>query len=342
MEGLEFEWQKNLHLLKEKKILTIYFGGGTPTLLGPSAIGKILSWIRKDSFFAVDSPEITIEANPENITFELMRSYADLGINRLSIGMQTLDNQLLKQLGRLHDGQKAIDAVETAYNAGITNISIDLMYDLPNQNLLMWQNTLKRASELPIAHLSLYNLTIEPHTVFFKNKETLEKLLPDQETSLQMYESAIEILSKNEFEQYEISAFARSNQYSRHNSGYWIGRPFLGFGPSAFSYWEKKRFRNIANLSQYHRKLKEGNSPIDFEETLPGSAQKRELLAIQLRLIKGVDLEEFQKRHGLLDSETIAVLDKLHSEGFLRKKENLFSLTKQGILFYDSLAVELI
>src|SRR4029078_5247559 len=132
------------------------------------------------------------------------------------------------------------------FDAGIKNISVDLMYDLPNQNLMTWENSLKQVVELPIAHLSLYNLTIEPHTVFFKHKNSLEKLLPNEETSLQMYEMAIDLLSPK-LGQYEISAFSAIGKQSHHNVGYWIGRSFFGLGPSAFSYYQNKRFQNIAN-----------------------------------------------------------------------------------------------
>src|SRR5690606_28580781 len=156
---------------------------------------------------------------------------------------------------------------------GINNITIDLMYDLPGQNLEQWQKTLNAATKLPITHLSLYNLTFEPHTVFYKFRETLQSKVPHPETSKEMYVNAINALEKCGLKQYEISAFAKSGYKSRHNSGYWKGHPFLGFGPSAFSYWDQKRFRNVANLSHYNRALNQNKDPVDFEELLSPDAQ---------------------------------------------------------------------
>lgn len=336
MEGFKLEWERIQPLIKDKKIETIYFGGGTPSLLGPDYIGQILEWVNPDR-----RVEITLEANPENITKELMQKYLQVGINRISIGIQTLDNQLLKRLGRLHDATKAINAVHDTFAAGIENISVDLMYDLPNQNIIMWENTLLQIINLPISHLSLYNLTIEPHTLFFKQKHLLEKEIPDDETSLQMYEMAIHILSQK-LNQYEISAFAKPGFHSHHNIGYWIGRPFFGLGPSAFSYYENKRFRNIANLKTYHQLLLKGKSPVDFEEELEPISRRRELLAIHLRLIEGVDLSKFEELHGKLDRDTQATLEKLEKEGFIRREQNHVRLTKRGCLFYDTVAVEII
>ena len=342
LQALRLEWDQWLPQLKGKKVISIYFGGGTPALIGPAAITKILSWIRQDIPFAVKDPEITLEANPENISLDLMKGFAESGINRVSIGLQTLDDHLLKSLSRLHSADKAIESVHLTAQAGISNISVDLMYDLPGQTFPLWESTLKIAAQLPIKHLSLYNLTIEPHTVFFKYRNELLKLIPDEKTSLEMYEAAVNILSDSGFIQYEISAFSKENQFSRHNVGYWTGRPFLGLGPSAFSYWEGKRFRNIANLSRYKKDLEAGKSPIDFEEKLAENASIRELFVIQLRLISGVDLAVFEKSHGKLDKETLETIDLLKNKGYLQNSNSQVCLTKRGVLFYDTVASELI
>ena len=334
MEGFRLEWKRLQAIVESKRLVTVYFGGGTPSLLGAVAIAEILSWLPKPI-------EVTLEANPENITRELMRAYKAAGVNRVSIGIQSLDPQLLKTLGRLHSGQKAIEAVYETDHAGIHNISIDLMYDLPTQNLDLWENTLKQVVELPITHLSLYNLTIEPHTVFFKNKNLLEKLLPDEETSLRMYEMAVEIIT-TKLKQYEISAFSLPGFNSQHNVGYWIGRTFLGLGPSAFSYYKNKRFQNIANLSRYHKLLLENSSPVDFKEELDPESRRKELLAINLRLVEGVNLTKFQGLHGVLEEDVWIALNKLVKDGFIDKNGDVVKLTKRGILFYDSVAVDII
>ena len=341
MDGLALEWQMRLPSLEGKRIVSIYFGGGTPSLLGAERIGIILSWIRQ-AFPLKSDTEITLEANPENISLPLMQAYRDVGINRVSIGIQTLDNRLLQTLTRQHDAQKGLQAVHYTAEAGIRNISIDLMYDLPGQDLVAWENTLKQAVELPITHLSLYNLTMEPHTVFFKKQDLLQKIIPDEDTSLKMYEMAIELLDKGKLTQYEISAFSRDNLYSRHNVGYWTARPFLGFGPSAYSYWEGKRFRNVCNLSRYCKALSEQESPVDFEEELDPAAKLRELFVIQIRLREGINLQDFQEKNGSIAFETLRSLEDLSKQGLICLSSTHASLTKRGILFYDTIASELI
>lgn len=341
LEGFHLEWQLLQPFLEDKRVVTLYFGGGTPSLFGPSRLASLLELIRT-SIAILPSAEITLEVNPENVTLQLMHAYAEAGINRVSLGIQTLDADLLKLLGRLHSPEIAKQAVHTVYQAGIDNISIDLMYDLPKQTLAHWASTLEQVQTLPIRHLSLYNLTIEPHTLFFKKQGELRPWLPDEETSLAMYEMAIQRLEESGLQQYEISAFAQPGFESHHNTGYWTGRPFLGLGPSAFSYWQGKRFRNVANLNRYCAALKEGRLATDFEEELDPDAQRRELFVIQLRLRQGVAWEAFINKYGKLDSATQATVKRLISEGYLEQRDGCLLLTKRGVLFYDTVATELI
>lgn len=321
LESLALEWKQNLSKLNDKNIVSIYFGGGTPSLFGPEAIGEILSWIPFP-----ESCEITLEANPHEITLPLMQQFAKAGINRVSIGVQSLDDVTLKILGREHSAKKAIESIELTSHAGISNISIDLMYEVPGQTIESWRKTLSHS--LPITHLSLYNLTFEPETVFFKKKKELTPLLPQPEQSLEMLQMAVSHLEKIGLERYEISAFAKKGFQSRHNIGYWTGRPFLGFGPSAFSYWEGKRFRNVAHLNKYAEALAEGRSPVDFEEKLLHPANLHELLAVRLRLLEGVDMRDFPVDPGIFDL--------LEKEQWLEKSEERAKLTEKGLLFYDS------
>lgn len=340
LKSLEIEWKSYLPLIQKKTIVSIYFGGGTPSLFGPGRIAQVLNRITKDTTVAEDV-EITLEANPENITFSLIEEYKKAGINRLSIGVQSLEANLLEILGRNHPPSTAIQSIQTAFEAGISNLSIDLMYDLPSQTLKDWEHTLQQIEKLPISHLSLYNLTIEPHTIFFKNRKQLVPKLPSEETSLAMYEMAIEKMEKRGLLQYEISAFAKQGCMSRHNSGYWMGRPFLGLGPSAFSFWEGKRFQNVPHLKKYGEALEAGLSPVHFEEALDPEALRRELFVIQLRLKQGVDLAQFEKSFGPLQESTKMQLMELEKRGWIQLG-SVVSLSKQGILFYDSVASELI
>lgn len=341
MEGLKLEWEHILPCIKGKELKSVYFGGGTPWLIGPENIQIILERI-KDTFSIDKNIEITLEANPENVTLDIMQAYAKVGINRISIGIQSLDNQLLQTLGRQHSAIKAVEAVKIAYASNIKNISIDLMYDLPNQTLTTWKKTLEGIKELPITHLSLYNLTFEPHTAFYKHKNTLQKLTPDEHMSLEMYHMAVNMLQDYGLQQYEISAFAKDNLKSVHNTGYWLARPFLGLGPSAFSDWNGSRFQNVANLSKYVHALKEGKNAIDFKEKLDPASRRRELLAIQMRLLEGVNIHHFQNLHGPLDETVLKNLDLLVVKKLLEGDSDTFKLTQQGILFYDTIAAEII
>lgn len=341
-KGFELEWEQTVSQFTGSRIATIYFGGGTPSLFGPSRIATVLDRIRNSVPFLSEKIEITLEANPEHLTPSLAADYAAAGINRMSLGVQSLSSDLLHILGRKHTPAKAIEAIESVYTSGIDNISIDLMYDLPDQGLAEWRRTLKTACSLPIRHLSLYNLTFEPHTLFFKQAAALKPRLPDQEISAAMYQDAMDILPAAGFHQYEISAFCQPGSLSQHNSGYWLGRPFWGFGPSAFSYWKGKRFRTIPHLRKYVSRLEEHLPLIDFEEELLPEARRRELLVIQLRLIAGLSLDSFQQLHGALDQETNIEIGNLLQETFLKTEGNTLSLTRKGILFYDHVASRLV
>ncbi|HEX2579292.1 MAG TPA: radical SAM family heme chaperone HemW, partial [Rhabdochlamydiaceae bacterium] len=329
LDSLRLEWDQNKHLVSGKQIVSVYFGGGTPFLIGPKAISEILSWIQPPL-----SAEITLEANPEDITLPDMQAFAQAGINRVSLGIQSLDNHLLKLLGRHHTAQQGISAIHAVKEAGISNITVDLMYEIPKQTLSSWKNTLSQLETLPITHLSLYNLTFEPQTLFYKKRSELTPELPSSEESLQMLKLATQVLEKMSLKRYEISAFAKDGFTSRHNTGYWAGRPFLGFGPSAFSFWEGKRYRNVCNLKKYSSLLQSGSSPVDFTEQLSPLASLHERLAVNLRILEGVDIQEFPVGNPLYL--------KLQEKGWLHLNEQRARLTDQGLLFYDSVAEEII
>jgi oxygen-independent coproporphyrinogen-3 oxidase len=337
LEGFALEWSRFEPFLDGREVVSVYFGGGTPALFGPKRLQKVLSWIPRTS-----SCEITLEANPVDATLDLLKAYADLGINRLSIGVQSLDDTLLQILTREHNAKGAIEAIHNASKAGFNNVTIDLMYDVPNQTLAAWRSTLSMIGKLPIHHLSLYNLTIEPHTQFFKRQGELKPLVPNEETSLAMYQEAVAYLESVHLKQYEVSAFAQSGFESQHNSGYWTGRSFHGFGPSAFSYWGKRRFRNIANQRRYLEALRAGQSPVDFEEKLDEEAHKRELFVIQMRLVKGVHLPTFTALYGSLNRETHSMLSTMIENRLIIDEGGWLKLTDRGRICYDAIATELI
>ncbi len=326
LKALQKEWELRRPQIENRDLASLYFGGGTPTLC-VAGIEQTLAQI--------SAPEITVETNPEDVTPELMKHLHNLGVNRVSIGVQSLNNPLLKHLGRTHTAQKAIDAIHITKQAGIDNITIDLMYELPHQTLETWKETVEQAVALPITHLSLYNLTIEPHTVFHKKKEKLLPHLPDEETATAMLEYACNRFEEVGLHRYEISAFAKKGQVSVHNTGYWTGREFLGLGPSAFSYWGGKRFQNSCSLSKYIRALDEERLPVDFEEKLPPLASLHEQIAIGLRLTEGIALPT-------VPPSTRALLTALAKEGWLTYEKNHARLTEKGRLFYDTVAEKVI
>ena len=312
--------------IEGKEMISVYFGGGTPSLC-PEGIEMILKEVR--------GSEITVETNPEEVTPELIKRLVDLGVNRLSIGVQSLNNILLKHLGRTHTAQKAIDAVYIAKEEGIDNITIDLMYELPYQTGATWKETVDKASSLPITHLSLYNLTFEPHTMFMKKEKELRPHLPSDEEGTKMLNYACQKFEEVGLKRYEISAFAREGKQAIHNTGYWTGRSFIGYGPSAFSFWEGKRFRNICHLNKYINHLEKGTFPVDFEEKLPPIHSLHEQIAIGLRLFAGISLPN-------IPPSTSALLESLQKEGWLTYANGHAKLTEQGFLFYDTVAEKII
>jgi oxygen-independent coproporphyrinogen-3 oxidase len=342
LSALLKEFQMRLPHLFGKRIVSIYFGGGTPTKWAPKNYEVLLGAIRGSGVEVAIDCEITLEANPEDVTLALMRQLQVFGINRVSIGVQSLIESDLVLLGRSHPSGRCTKAVQETYDAGIGNISIDLMFELPMQTLKSWEKCLSAVSYLPICHLSLYNLTFEPQTVFFKKRDQLTVQLAPEEERLEMLQIAVEALEAMGLNRYEISAFAKRGLYSRHNTGYWTGRPFLGFGPSAFSYWEGARFSNVANLNQYLTSLNQSRFPLDFEEKLNFPLNLQELLAIRLRLVAGVDLAHFTKLYGSLPKDLEKKLQALIDKGWLCQEENRVKLTSSGQLFYDSVASEIV
>lgn len=332
LEALLREWATKKTLLEGKKIVSVYFGGGTPSLLAPDDLQTLLQPISREGI------EITLEANPDSVSYEYMKALFSLGINRISLGVQSFDDDNLKRLHRLHDSKKARLAIQAIAKAGFQNLSIDLMYDLPLQTLASWQEEIKIARDLPITHLSLYNLTIEPHTPFFQRKAELESLMPSPEESREALRMAKTLLEEKGFSHYEISAFAKESFHSRHNCGYWTGREYLGLGPGAYSYVDGTRFRNTPNLKRYI----EDSQLIDESETLGQSEKTRELLVLNLRLLCGVDLKAFEVKAGPLSKETEKEIEKLIEKGLLRRVSGQLMMTEKGLFFYDTIAVDLI
>lgn len=326
--GLHSEWNRYSDIIQEKTIISLYFGGGTPSLLSPYELEQIINIIQPPT-----TTEITLEANPDDLDKDYVQALLSIGINRLSVGIQTLNDLELKILKRRYSAKEAINAIDLCYSSGIHNISTDLIYGLPTQTPFSWEQTLKQIFQMPLTHLSLYDLSLEPNTPFYHRKNLP---LPNETTILSMHKTALRQLQQMGFCRYEISSFARNNHISLHNVGYWTGREYIGLGPSASSYIDGKRKKNFSNLMQYVQKA--SDQTCYEEERLPYPSALQERIAIGLRLVEGIDLSPFLP----LPNGIEATLQKLQEQKLLHQKNNCWKLTKKGLLFYDEVAIAII
>lgn len=282
------------------KIDTLYFGGGTPSLLPIKDIAGILQSI-EEAFIVFRNIEITLEVNPGTVDLNYLRELKKAGINRLSIGVQSFNDDKLNYLGRIHTAGQAITAIEDADKAGFDNISIDLIYGVPAETKTKWQEDLKQAIKMMPSHMSCYMLTIEPGTPLFeklKNDEKLKKDLirpPDNAALSVLFKQTSQFLGRYHYEQYEISSFSKGRgNRSRHNSKYWEMTPYYGFGPAAHSYDGKTRSWNDQSIDTYIKSLASGNLPVEDRETLTREQKMMEMILLRLRTLEGVDVEKFQ------------------------------------------------
>lgn len=285
VEALLAEWQMRQHELSEP-IHTIYIGGGTPSTLDTAALARILQAIL-DTCTDHRPHEITIEANPGDITLEKAQAWRAMGINRLSMGVQSFQDHLLQLIGRRHTAKQAIEAVQLAQAAGFDNISIDLMYALPDQTMQMWQQDVQQALSLGVQHISSYGLIYEDGTVLTTLLEHGQIEAVDEDTEMQMYDYLVEELTANGFIHYEVSNFALPNRHSMHNSSYWNDTPYIGLGAGAHSYDGQQRQWNISDLDIYiERALAHDLQP--EIETLTPEQKHTERIMLGLRTCQGV------------------------------------------------------
>jgi oxygen-independent coproporphyrinogen-3 oxidase len=338
LDALLQEVRVYLPLIRPKKIVSIYFGGGTPSCFGPKRIECILTALQELTW---DDAEITLEANPESLSFDDLVAYHELGINRISLGVQSFCQADLSLLSRSHNESEVRLLIEKSCEIGLNNISLDLMYDLPSQSLDAWKQTLRKAFSLPITHCSSYNLVIEPHTAFFRKKTEIESAMPKVAESLAMRTHLLREARAAGFCQYEISAFCKPDFYSRHNVGYWQGRSFFGFGPSAFSFFNY-RFSNVSNLKKYVQSIKNGVLPIDYCDAISSQARLAELIAVGLRMNEGVHLPSLEARFGQASDVLQQTLNDLERNCLIEKCHDRYVLSRKGQLLHDEIASEII
>lgn len=328
------EFDMRISELKGADIETIYIGGGTPSVLSEANLSCLIEGLKQRLDFN-KVQEFTIEVNPDDVTQEFANRIVELGINRVSMGVQSFVDSELKLINRRHDAKGAVQAVETLKAAGISNISIDLIYGLPTQTLDSWQYSVAEAIKLNVKHISAYSLSYEEGTALYVLRERGKITECDEDDCVKMYDLLVVMLREAGFLHYEISNFAQSQFYSRHNSNYWNKTPYLGLGCSAHSYDGKERSYNIADVKKYVMEISSGATVKEVDETQPWE-QYNEDIMIGLRTMLGVDLSEIDKRYG----KNVADKFKNTAEKYLlakdmKRSENNYSLTEQGVMIAD-------
>lgn len=312
-------------------VATIFLGGGTPTLLTAAQLAQILE-ATENYFGRQPGGEVSVEANPGTVTREKLRVLRAAGANRLSLGVQSFDDDLLAVMGRIHRRQDIYQAYDLARGAGFSNINLDLIFGLPGQTLAAWQATLKETIALRPEHIAVYGLQVEEGTPWGRLATAGRLDRPGEDLELAMYQEARVVLAAAGYQQYEISNFARPGYQCRHNLTYWLNRPYLGLGAAAASYWQEQRWQNYSDLQQYGAAVAAGRLPRAEIETLTRRQQMGETMFLGLRLLEGVDLEIFKERFRADARQVYAgELARLYQAGLVEEKEGRLRLTERGL-----------
>lgn len=312
---------------EDYEIVSVFIGGGTPSALKAEAIASIMRTLQEQFFFCEDA-EVTIEANPGTVDLKKLTIYRNVGINRLSLGLQSTDAEELKLLGRIHSYEEFLKSYEWAREAGFSNINIDLMFAIPGQTGEAWRQHLYQVAELNPEHISAYSLIIEEGTPFAE--QNLD--LPDEDTEYQMYEDTAEILERYGYRQYEISNYAKQGYMCRHNAGYWQRREYLGFGLGASSLYGGMRFSNTHQMQEY---LKESRNPDQIRQdvtVLSRNERIEEFMFLGLRMTEGISEKKFEENFDVRLMDVYGdILQKYEETGFMEHIETKWRLTRKGI-----------
>ena len=340
VEALLHEIEERTGYLEGEVIETIYFGGGTPSLLTPNELQNILDKIQ-EKHHITPNPEITLEANPDDLSAEKIKSLRESGINRLSIGVQSFLESDLDFLQRAHTSAQAIDSIKNAQDAGISNITIDLIYGIPGQSDETWMQNLEMVKSLGIPHFSAYSLTVEPRTQLDHLVKEKQLANVDDAQTERNFRMLMDWAETNGYIHYEISNFCLPDMYSRHNSSYWKGKKYLGIGPSAHSYDGKNRQWNISNNANYIKFLSEGKSYSEIE-VLSTSQKFNEYLLTTLRTIWGADMKKIKTEFGMEYYERLqAQIIPYITQGYMLLENNKLTLTREGKLIADTIVSDL-
>ena len=325
--------------LENEQVKTIYFGGGTPSVVELEWIEGLLNTMR-NTYQIEDTAEITLECNPDDLTVEKLKGYRDLGINRLSIGIQSFDDKVLQFMNRAHSAEQASNAVKMAQDAGFDNLTIDLIYGVPKSTLQSWEKELISMEKLGIPHLSAYCLTIEENTVFgnWQKKGKIEHF--GDEDSLKQFQLLIDFANQVGMEQYEISNFAKQGFISQHNSSYWLGENYLGIGPSAHSFNGNERGWNVANNLLYQKSIELGESQYE-SETLTTQDRFNEYILTRLRTKWGINLRDLERISSSMTEEMMPLINSFLEEGLLQISNQILTLTSTGRFMADGISSDL-
>ena len=340
VEALKKEIVLRKNYLGDETVKTIYFGGGTPSLLSVKNIEEIFDLLNKN-YEIISSPEITLEINPDTIDREKMESLKQLGINRMSVGIQSFDDEDLKYLGRRHDSRHAMQVLEDLKHTDFEKITLDLIYGMPTLTEEKWNKNLDIFFSTDITHLSAYALTVEPKTILGQRIEKGELQSVSEEETIRHYNILVERTKENGFEHYEISNFAKEGFRSQHNSIYWRDEKYLGLGPSAHSYDGNSRQWNISNLTKYIQLI--GNSEDYFEKEILSRDDKfNEYVMTSLRTSWGCDIEKIERDYGKSYAHHfLKNIKKYLDNGEMLKENNTYFLSEEGKLFADGIAADL-
>ena len=332
------EIKLNKKILQNSKFDTIFFGGGTPSVLTEKQVEKILSAINK--YYNLDENiEITIECNPGEISYEKLKNFRQIGVNRLSIGFQSFNEKTLKFLGRLHSSDQSISTFNNARKAGFENINIDLIYDIPKQKLKDWKNDLFLGTSLEPEHISAYSLTVEKNTALHSMVKSKTVFMPSEELDKKMFLETISYLENKNFSHYEISNFSKKDKQCNHNLHYWRLDSYLAFGPGAHGFDGIKRWWNKKSIDYYIEKLENNFLPIESEEILSNKNSFNETIMNGLRLIEGANIK---KLNSYLDVDIITYLEPhMKKWPYIKINDKFLIIKKEGLLFADEIIADL-
>ena len=333
--------QKNITVIDPgEQINTIYFGGGTPSLLSHQELEKILDEIYSKYTVHSDA-EITLEANPDDINIDKLNEWKLAGINRLSIGIQSFIERDLVWMNRAHNSTQALQCIQQAREAGIPNFSIDLIFGTPGLSNDEWVKNVQTVIDLNVPHIACYALTVEPKTALDKMIHLKKKENVDNDLQAEQYSILMKMMQNAGYEHYEISNFAKPGFRSRHNSSYWEGKKYIGIGPSAHSYNGENRQWNVANNVKYIKSMRNNEVPME-EESLTDAQKLNEYIMISLRTIEGMDLQIIEERFSKEERGRIEmILENKLTKGTIRKNGDKIILTNEGKLLADAISVKL-